>query len=42
MMQQTLSLNNGELHSLDHDEVYPDSDETCRANPWPYPRPAVL
>ncbi|QPK83719.1 DUF3152 domain-containing protein [Corynebacterium qintianiae] len=42
MMQQTLSLNNAELHSLDHDEVYPDSDETCRANPWPYPRPAVL
>lgn len=42
MMQQTLSLNNGELHSLDDAEVYPDSDETCRANPWPYPRPAVL
>ncbi|MDN8622200.1 DUF3152 domain-containing protein [Corynebacterium sanguinis] len=42
MMQQTLSLNNAELHSLDHDEVYPDTNETCLANPWPYPRPAVL
>ncbi|AWB83560.1 DUF3152 domain-containing protein [Corynebacterium liangguodongii] len=42
MMQQTLSLNNAELHGLDPEEVYPDTPETCRANPWPYPRPAVL
>lgn len=42
MMQQTISLNNAELHKLDPEEVYPDSDETCRPNPWPYPRPAVL
>ena len=42
MMQQTISLSNAELHSLDKNEVYPDSPETCRANPWPYPRPAVL
>lgn len=42
MMQQTLSLSNAELHSLNPDEVYPDSPETCLPNPWPYPRPAVL
>jgi len=42
MMQQTLSLSNAELHSLDSAEVYPDTGETCLANPWPYPRPAVL
>lgn len=39
MMQQTLSLNNAELHSLDPEEVYPDTPETCLANPWPYPQP---
>ena len=42
MMQQTLSLNNQELYDLNPDEVYPQNDDTCRANPWPYPRPAVL
>ncbi|WKD57056.1 hypothetical protein CAPI_02410 [Corynebacterium capitovis DSM 44611] len=42
MMQQTLSLNNAQLHALDPAEVYPDTPETCTANPWPYPRPAVL
>ncbi|WIM68300.1 DUF3152 domain-containing protein [Corynebacterium breve] len=39
MMQQTLSLNNSELFSIDPTEVYPDDQKTCRANPWPYPRP---
>lgn len=42
MMQQTLSLNNAELHALDSTEVYPDNADTCFANPWPYPRPVVL
>lgn len=42
MMQQTLSLSNSELHSLNPDEVYPDEPTTCLYNPWPYPRPAVL
>lgn len=42
MMQQTLSLNNRELHSFNPDEVYPDNSDTCVFNPWPYPRPAVL
>jgi len=42
MMQQTLSLNNAELHSINPDEVYPDEPTTCLYNPWPYPRPAVL
>lgn len=42
MMQQTLSLNNAELRSFDPTEVYPDNQDTCRYNPWPYPRPAVL
>ncbi|GAB3698937.1 DUF3152 domain-containing protein [Corynebacterium nasicanis] len=42
MMQQTLSLTNAELHSLNSDEVYPDEPVTCVYNPWPYPRPAVL
>lgn len=42
MMQQTLSLNNGELYELDPTEVYPDNSDTCRANPWPFPRPDVL
>ena len=41
MMQQTLSLNNAELRSFDPSEVYPDNPDTCRSNPWPYPRPAV-
>lgn len=41
MMQQTLSLNNSELNTIAPDEVYPDNDVTCRANPWPYPRPVV-
>lgn len=38
MMQQTLSLNNSELHSFDPTEVYPDDNLTCLYNPWPYPR----
>lgn len=42
MMQQTLSLNNAELRELRPDEVYPDNSDSCRSNPWPYPRPAVL
>ena len=42
MMQQTLSLNNKELFDLNPEEVYPDNTDTCRANPWPYPRPSVL
>jgi len=42
MMQQTLSLNNAELHAINPDEVYPDENVTCRYNPWPYPRPVVL
>ena len=37
MMQQTLSLNNSELHRIDPNEVYPDDDATCTHNPWPYP-----
>ena len=42
MMQQTLSLNNQELYDLNPEEVYPQNSDTCRANPWPYPRPAAL
>lgn len=42
MMQQTLSLNNAQLRAFDPSEVYPDDSSTCRSNPWPYPRPAVL
>ncbi|MFH0412106.1 DUF3152 domain-containing protein [Corynebacterium sp. L4756] len=38
MMQQTLSLNNARLNSIDSEEVYPDEDVTCQANPWPYPQ----
>ena len=37
MMQQTLSLSNKELHKINPDEVYPDNDNSCRPNPWPYP-----
>lgn len=37
MMQQTLSLNNSDLHKINPDEVYEDDDKTCVANPWPYP-----
>ncbi len=42
MMQQTLSLNNSELHSFNPREIYPDDGATCVYNPWPYPRPRVL
>ncbi|MDN8595153.1 MULTISPECIES: DUF3152 domain-containing protein [unclassified Corynebacterium] len=42
MMQQTLSLNNKELFELAPEEVYPDNEDTCRANPWPYPRPTQV
>lgn len=38
MMQQTLSLNNAELHEMSPEEVYPDEDVTCNPNPWPYPQ----
>lgn len=41
MMQQTLSLNNGELNSYAPAEIYPDNDATCRYNPWPYPIPGT-
>ena len=41
MMQQTLSLDNSQLHSFDPEEVYPDDNKRCRTNPWPYPRPAA-
>lgn len=37
MMQQTLSLDNSELHNLAPHEVYPDDGATCRPNGWPYP-----
>ena len=42
MMQQTLSLNNAQLREMTPDGQYPDNADTCRANPWPYPRPAAL
>lgn len=38
MMQQTLSLNNTELHKLDPKEVYKDDGKSCGFNPWPFPR----
>lgn len=41
MMQQTLSLKNSELRAMSPEEPYPDNPDTCRPNPWPYPRPAV-
>ncbi|MFC3848972.1 DUF3152 domain-containing protein [Corynebacterium hansenii] len=37
MMQQTLSLDNSELHKLNPNEVYPDDGARCTPNPWPYP-----
>ena len=42
MMQQTLSMNNAQLHQMSPDDNYPDNPDTCRPNPWPYPRPAAL
>lgn len=39
MMQQTISLNNGEIKKLSSDKSYPDNNYTCEPNPWPYPRP---
>ena len=42
MMQQTLSLNNAQLHEMSPEDNYPDNPDTCRPNPWPYPRPAAL
>ncbi|WP_246049191.1 DUF3152 domain-containing protein [Corynebacterium tapiri] len=41
MMQQTIGLNNSELHKLAPEEVYPDDNATCRYNPWPYPTGVV-
>ncbi|WKD59693.1 DUF3152 domain-containing protein [Corynebacterium caspium] len=38
MMQQTLNLNNSELHRISPEEVYPDDNATCRYNAWPYPK----
>ncbi|MEJ5928417.1 DUF3152 domain-containing protein [Corynebacterium sp. H128] len=38
MMQQTLSLNNSELHRIDPHEVYRDDQVSCGFNPWPFPR----
>lgn len=37
MMQQTLSLKNSDLHSLDPGGYAPDDDVTCRPNAWPFP-----
>lgn len=39
MMQQTLSLNNGELLDLEAGAEYDDvgQDDTCRPNAWPFP-----
>ncbi|WP_295623870.1 DUF3152 domain-containing protein [uncultured Corynebacterium sp.] len=37
MMQQTLSVDNSELHQLNPNEVYPDDGARCSPNPWPYP-----
>lgn len=37
MMQQTLSVSNDELFSIDPNEVYEKDGKTCRPNPWPYP-----
>lgn len=37
MMQQTLSLSNDELSSIDPQEVYKKDGKVCRPNPWPYP-----
>ncbi|WP_246118181.1 DUF3152 domain-containing protein [Corynebacterium canis] len=37
MMQQTLSVNNSELHGINPEEVYPDDNATCATNPWPFP-----
>lgn len=37
MMQQTLSVDNSELHNLNPNEVYPDDGAVCRPNAWPYP-----
>lgn len=38
MMQQTLSLDNSVLHSIDSGEVYRDDHQVCSFNPWPFPR----
>lgn len=37
MMQQTISLNNGELNKINTDGSYDQEDISCLANPWPYP-----
>ncbi|MFV8381084.1 DUF3152 domain-containing protein [Corynebacterium hindlerae] len=37
MMQQTLSLDNSVLHQIDPEEIYPDNQQACVFNPWPYP-----
>lgn len=37
MMQQTLSVSNDELNSLDENEVYQRDGKTCTVNGWPYP-----
>jgi len=38
MMQQTLSTANNDIASLDPGGVVPANGETCRFNPWPFPR----
>lgn len=37
MMQQTLSVSNDELHSIDPDEAYSADGKVCSPNGWPYP-----
>ena len=37
MMQQTLSVDNRVLREISNEDIYGESDSTCRANPWPYP-----
>ena len=37
MMQQTFSVNNGDIFRLDPEGVVPDNDFTCRFNAWPFP-----
>lgn len=37
MMQQTLSVSNDELHSIDPNGVYAEDGKVCRPNPWPFP-----
>lgn len=38
MMQQTLSLDNSVLNRIDPKEIYPNDNNVCSFNPWPFPR----